>query len=821
MMIAGYYLLPSISPGPAWAVRLLADWGVAFAALGAIAVGIRSNRPGSSRPWWFLFGSHACFCVGDVLFYTYHYLRADFSFPAPSDIFYLGQYPLLVAALLVFVRRRSPSRSRAGLIDALIIGSGAALLSWVFLMSPYVGQRGPGLLQVGTSLAYPLMDIVVLAVALRLLTSGASRAPSFVLLVTSIITLLATDAVYGWAQLHGAYTPGGFTDGGWMISYLCLGAAALHPSMRTLTEPSSRPSRDFGRLRFALLAGAALLAPAMLLFLEAGHADVVEIGADTAAALLLFLVIARLAEAMRIQQLVIETNQRVERELLERDSELRREQEFLQATLDSSHDAIVATDADGNVTLFRGARSGLVGEVEEGDDLAGVHSKIALYRLDGTTRLLAEETPLACALRGDRVRDLEAVVLEADGTTRSVLASGQPISVNGRMSGAVVAFHDITERKQLEGLASARAEAERANQAKSEFLSRVSHELRTPLNAILGFGQLLELGDDLSARDRKNVGQIVSSGKHLLSLIDEILDVSRIDSGMTSLEITDVELAPEVGIVLDMLAPLAADRDLTVRTEVSSGLRVSADVTRLREVLVNLLSNAIKYNTEGGSVFVSAEVVGVRVHVRVSDTGVGIASHLLPRLFRPFDRLGAEQSPVEGTGLGLTVTKALLQAMGAAISVVSEPGAGSTFTVDLPRVVSKTRITSDTDARRRRVLCIEDNAANLALIRRVFEMRPEIDLLTAASGTVGLNIARSQNPELVLLDLNLPDISGQEVLTQLRNHGPTRKTPVVVVSADTSPETVVRLRTAGAAEFVPKPIDIERLLALIDESVCA
>ncbi len=821
IVTAGYFVLPSVGPWPEWAPRLVIDWCVTMSALVALAVGIARNKPGSRWPWLLLIGSHACFVIGDILFYTNHYIRSDVRFPAVSDVFYLGQYPLLIAGLFMFVRRRNIDRDRAGLIDAMIIGTGAALLSWMFIMSQYLGPgSGPGVFIVGTSLAYPLMDIVVLAVALRLVTSGLSRSPSFIFLVASIAMLLASDSFYAWSQVHGTYKAGGFIDGTWLVSYLLLAAAALHPSMRSLTEPVAPPNRSFTRGRRVLLTLAALLAPMTLLVTEFRQHDFREVGVGVAAGVLLLLVLARLADAMRVQQRVIAKNRRLEGELRQRHSELKREQEFLHATLNSMNDAIVAADVDGNVTLFHHNDDSVLPQMGESENVAAVVAKLALYRPDGTTRLLPGEFPLLRALGGEHVSNMELVVQTPGGSSRFVLASAHPTYVDGAVSGAVAAFHDISERKRLEEAALAQADAERVSRTKSEFLSRVSHELRTPLNAILGFGQLLELGETLSPRDRENVAQMMTSGRHLLSLIDEVLNVSRIESGSANLTIADVDVRSVAAAAVDMLAPLAAEREIAIGFDMPSGLVVSADAVRLREVLVNLVSNAVKYNVHGGSVTVAAEVVGKRLHLHVSDTGPGIARHLLPRLFLPFDRLGAEQTGVEGTGLGLTLSKAFVEAMGASITVDSEPGIGSTFTVDLPRVELESE-TADAAARRPCVLCIEDNPANLALIRKVFELRAGVELVTASTGTGALALARSERPKLVLLDLNLPGTSGQEVLSQLRIDAGTRDTPVVIVSADASPGTIARLRAAGATDYLTKPIDIARLLEVVDEALAA
>jgi signal transduction histidine kinase/ActR/RegA family two-component response regulator len=390
-------------------------------------------------------------------------------------------------------------------------------------------------------------------------------------------------------------------------------------------------------------------------------------------------------------------------------------------------------------------------------------------------------------------------------------------------------------RSDVEALLTAKQAAEEASQAKSEFLSRMSHELRTPLNAILGFAQLLEL-DDLTADQRESVDHILRAGRHLLDLVNEVLDLSRIEAGRLQLSPEPVLVGDVLREALDLVRPLAAERRVRLAVGADAGAaaprRVVADLQRLKQVLLNLLSNAIKYNREGGGVVLACEAApDERLRLVVTDTGPGIPADRLARLFTPFERLGAEQSGVEGTGLGLALSQRLVAAMGGTLGVESRPGQGSSFWVELPPAGEDEEEAPPADGGApgaapdapagpgRTVLYVEDNLSNLALVRRVLARRPRIALLTAMQGQLGLDLARSHRPALVLLDLHLPDVAGEDVLRALRAAPETRDVPVVVVSADATPRQVERLLAAGARSYLTKPLDVPRLLQVVDETL--
>jgi signal transduction histidine kinase/CheY-like chemotaxis protein len=424
---------------------------------------------------------------------------------------------------------------------------------------------------------------------------------------------------------------------------------------------------------------------------------------------------------------------------------------------------------------------------------------------------------------------LDFGIVASGGTERVLVAHGY---VDPHGSGRYLGtFQDVSdqrraERERLE-LEADRARADSANQAKTEFLARMSHELRTPLNAILGFGQLLEL-ELTDPRQREDLGYIVKAGKHLLELIHDVLDIARIETGKMTISPEAVSIISVAREVLGIVAPLAAERGITLHRDlsgVSGDQHVLADGHRLKQVLINVLSNAIKYNRAGGDVaFSVTDPGGGRILTAIADTGIGIEPDRIDELFEPFQRLGAERTSVEGTGLGLTLSKGLLTEMGGSVAVTSEPGVGTTFVIDLatadfphagqPSVIGDHALSPLTDAHpvRPRILHIEDNDSNRRLVGRILAAR-DVDLINATDGAHGLQIARDHHPDLIVLDLHLPDMPGLDVLTHLRAGHP--EIPVIVLTADATRAQADRVRRLGAADYLTKPLDVGRFIEAI------
>jgi len=395
----------------------------------------------------------------------------------------------------------------------------------------------------------------------------------------------------------------------------------------------------------------------------------------------------------------------------------------------------------------------------------------------------------------------------------------------------------IQREKAEESIRQAREQAEVASRVKTEFLSRMSHELRTPLNAILGFTQLME-AEKLAPDLAESVDHISRAGKHLLALINEVLDISRIDAGHLAMTPEPIEVHPFLAEAIENILPLAKQHVITLRLEPAAAatlpLRVLADRQRLHQVMFNLLSNGVKYNRAGGQVTVSYRADGSCIRLTVADTGRGIEPDKLARLFLPFERLGAESSDIAGTGIGLALSRGIVTALQGELNVESRVGEGSTFSVTLPRaddgaaaplaspapVVSESppAPTPATDGRST-LLYIEDQDLNLRLVERIINPRPQYRLITATLGQAGLDLARAQQPDLILLDLNLPDMTGDNVLHGLKADPAIRHIPVIMVSADAMGERVQHLLRLGASGYLTKPYKLDEFLRVIQEAL--
>jgi PAS domain S-box-containing protein len=791
-MVAGmiYLALGALASVAYFTVPGMEGNGLVFSLIGlsaaaAIVVGALRNRPRQLLPWMLFAAAQVSFVVGDLLYYAFH-----FDFPSVGDVFYLAVYPLLVAGLLILIRARSAGRDRGSLLDASVITVGVGLLAWVFLIEPYTQLEGLGGLERLMSIAYPLMDVLLLAVAARLAMGSGTRSPSFYLIGLGIVSLLATDSAYGYIELHSGYGQGGLLDAGWLLYYLLWGTAALLPGMRQLDErsPEVRPTLT-GR-RLLPLAGATLIAPGVAIIQSIKDPETAFSVSSVASAVLFLLVLTRMTGLVKSLRLSVDDEHRalfregvlrraavalggapdrnaveqvtlaaaqalsadvggvevsvcltavptssigdaetdpsglqvpiatqashhgsiwvsgagafsppllaslealgaqaavaLERAALADDLLRRRSDERMAAIVQQASDVITVLDAD-LIVRHQTASAGRFLNYE-----AGTLTGRRLLELVHPDDLPAAEAFFADLVARPGVRpETEFRFRSGDGTWVNIEALGNNLLQDARVHGIVVTIRDVTKRKALEeGLQLQVNELTELDRIKSDLVSTVSHELRTPLTTLVGHVEMLTDGDfgELSEDQLWAVQAIDRNSQRLLSLIEDMLTLAKIENGGLGLNVAPTDLRDLFAEIEAAATPLAEAKSIDLGLEIGAGLpAVLADRSALERAIMNLLSNAVKFTPAGGRVRLRAVPDRSHVVFSVSDTGMGMSAEDQERLFTRFFRSPTAMSmAIPGTGLGLAIVKKIVDDHGGAIRVESVPGAGTTIEFTIP-----------------------------------------------------------------------------------------------------------------------------------------
>ena len=674
-VLTAFVFVHSIRVGPLFNV-------IGLSASVAIVIGARMHDPRQRLPWYLVAIGQALFVAGDVITYNYdRFFGTAPPFPSIGDLLYLSVYPFLIAGVLLLVRQRSPGRDRASLIDSLIIAIGIGTLSWVFLLAPYAHDQSLTLLEKLTAMAYPIMDLLLFGVAVRLAVDRGKRTPAFYLMAGSIMVLFTTDTIYTLILLHGTYdNTTGLLELGWGLFYLLWGAAALHRSMVDLDEPTPAGELQHPRRRLAVLAVAALVAPTVQV-VQALRGEQVDVPVLAGCSAVLFVLVL-----VRLNGLMVDIGEyrRTERQMREAEAKYRSLVEGLPAVV-----YIAEFGKDAAWTYISPKVESILGfSPEEWTGQADLWRERILpedreQALNAELRILNGESRMQCEYRiiGKNGRVIwiheEAEALQDD--------SGQPVYLQGVM-------YDVTEQKNAEAQLVKALDAEKEaasrlralHEMQNSFLQAVSHDLRTPLTSILGCALTLESGFDQGKISREDeydlVGRIASNSRKLHRLLTNLLDLDRMSRGIVAPNRDDVDVTQ---IIESVLAESSTDTH-PIELLSTDPVHARIDAAQVERIVENLVANAIRYTPAGTPIWVRATGDDTSVTIVVDDAGPGIPIELRESIFEPFRQGNEIVSHNPGVGIGLSLVTRFAELHGGRAWVEERAGGGASFRVFLP-----------------------------------------------------------------------------------------------------------------------------------------